>query len=102
MLDALLLDGLSPFMRLLWKRRIKARFLFHLSRSLRESGNPRSWEFAIESALQWPFFGVIVPFGRYRVFAHMLYKRLLGFQFDFRYWWPVRRPLEPSSEQLKN
>jgi glycosyltransferase involved in cell wall biosynthesis len=98
MLDMLLLDGLSPFPRFLWKRRIKARFLYHLSRSLREAGHPRSWEFAIESTLQWPLFGTIVPFARYRVFAHMLYRRLLGFQFNFRYWWPVRRPLDASSE----
>jgi len=91
LLDTLLLDGLTGPRRWLWKRRIEARLFYHLSLSLREAGSERYWEFAIESFLQWPLCGRIVPAHRYRVLAHMLYKRLVRFRPSLRYWWPARR-----------
>ncbi len=89
-LDTSLLDGLFGFSKIIWRRRIEARFYYKLAVSLRESGDARYWGFAIESFLKWPVWGRIVPFHRYRVFAHMLYKRLLNFRFNVRYWWPGR------------
>lgn len=91
MLDTFLLDGLTGFGRAIWKRRIEAKILYNLSVSLREAKNDRYWEYAIESLLQWPFWGDIVPTNRYRVLAHMLYTRLRTPHLSPRYWWPVRR-----------
>jgi glycosyltransferase involved in cell wall biosynthesis len=91
MLETLLIADLDGKQRGLWRRRFHARLYYNLSIKLREQHNDRYWEFALESMLQWPFFGKIVPFYRYRVFAHMLYTRIRNFRFSFRYWWPVRR-----------
>ncbi len=91
LLDTTLLDGLTGISRRIWKRKIEARFLYHLALSFREAGDPRFWEFAIESMLKWPGWGTVVPLKRYKVFAHMLYKRLSNFRFEFRHWWPKRR-----------
>lgn len=90
LLDTALLDGLSGFSKIIWRRRIEARFYYQLAVSLREAGDARYWGFAIESFLKWPLWGRVVPFQRYRVFAHMLYKRFLNFRFNLRYWWPGR------------
>lgn len=90
MLDTLLLEDLTGFTKLIWKRRIEARVYYRLALSFRECGDERYWEFAIGSLLKWPFFGKIVPWDRYKVLAHMLYTKLRHFRFDFRYWWPKR------------
>jgi glycosyltransferase involved in cell wall biosynthesis len=91
LLDTQLLVGLSGFSKVIWKRKIEARFLHDLALSFRAAGDPRYWEFAIESLAKWPLWGTVVPWARYRVVAHMLYVRLQHFRFDLRYWWPVRR-----------
>jgi glycosyltransferase involved in cell wall biosynthesis len=91
MLDTLLLEDLTGFQRELWKRRIEARVYYGLALGLREIHDERYWEFAIESFLKWPFCGAIIPPYRYVVFAHMLWTKMRGFRFSFRYWWPVRR-----------
>jgi glycosyltransferase involved in cell wall biosynthesis len=90
LLDTILLEDVSGVSKSIWRRKIEARFYYHLALSLRDSGNPRFWEYALESLIQWPFFGDVLPVHRYRVFAHMLYMRLKNFRFNFRYWWPVR------------
>lgn len=90
LLDTLLLNGLTGMRKLLWRRRIEARIYYYLSISLRGSGNPRYWEYAVESFLRWPLFGSIVPATRYKVLAHMLLTRLRNFRVELRYWWPER------------
>jgi glycosyltransferase involved in cell wall biosynthesis len=91
MLDHLLVDDLTGIRKTLWKRRIEARIYYRLALSFRDAKNERYWEYAIESFFKWPFWGVVVPWYRYRVFAHMLYTRLRNFRMDVRYWWPVRK-----------
>ena len=91
LLDTLLLNDLTGLRRLMWRRIIEARTYYSLSLSLREINNDRAWEFAIESLLKWPFWGAAMTPHRYRVFAHMLWTRVRGFRFKYRYWWPVRR-----------
>jgi glycosyltransferase involved in cell wall biosynthesis len=90
LLDTSLLDDLSGITKIIWKRKIEARIYYRLALSLRQCDDKRYWEFAIESFLKWPLWGKVVPFDRYKVLAHMLYKRLRNFRFDFRYWWPKR------------
>ena len=91
LLDTQLLDGLDGLSKVIWKRKIEARFLHDMTLSFRAVGDQRYWEFAIESLVKWPLWGTIVPWARYRVVAHMLYVRLRHFRFDLRYWWPIRR-----------
>jgi glycosyltransferase involved in cell wall biosynthesis len=91
LLDTLLLADLKGISKAIWKRRVEARLFYRLSVDLRETGNERYWEFALESFLLWPLFGKIVPFYRYKVLAHMMWTKLRHFRFDFRYWWPRRR-----------
>jgi glycosyltransferase involved in cell wall biosynthesis len=90
LLDHLLLEDLTGFKKVLWKRRIEARIYFDLAVNLRNRGNERYWEYAIESFLKWPLWGVVVPWERYRVLAHMLYTRFRNFRMDGKYWWPAR------------
>ena len=94
MMDTLLLDGLTGLRRSLWRRRIQARIYYHLSLSMRDARNPRDWEFMIKSMLLWPLAGRIVPVHRYRIFAHMLFTRLLSPRASFRYWWPRRQSIQ--------
>ena len=91
LLDNLLLEDLSGLHKTIWRHRIQARFYNHLAIALRDAGNNRYWEFAIESFLQWPLCGKVVPASRYQVLAHMLYTRLRNFRGGYRYWWPERR-----------
>lgn len=91
LLDHFLLEDLAGLRKILWKRRIEARFYFDLALAFREANNERYWEYAIESLLQWPFWGTIVSSQRYRVVLHMLYIRLRNFRMDARYWWPLRK-----------
>jgi len=100
LLDHLLLEDLHGIRKILWKRRIEARTYLDLAIGLRDANDERYWEYAIESMLRWPLWGVVVPGRRYRVFAHMLYCRLRGFRPDFRYWWPTRRCREGLMKQL--
>jgi glycosyltransferase involved in cell wall biosynthesis len=100
LLDRLLLEDLTGLRKVLWKRRIEARAYFDLAVGLRGANNERYWEYVIESLLRWPLWGIVVPWQRYRVFAHMLFTRLQGFRMDFRYWWPVRRCREGLMKQL--
>ena len=100
LLDHLLLEDLHGIRKTLWKRRFEARTYFDLAIGLRDANNERYWEYAIESMLRWPLWGRIVPWRRYRVFAHMLYRRLQSFRLDFRYWWPVRRCREGLLKQV--
>lgn len=100
LLDHLLLEDLSGFRKMSWKRRIEARAYFDLAIALRDANNERYWEYVLESLLRWPFWGIVVPWRRYRVFAHMLYTRLQNFRMDLRYWWPVRRCREGLMKQL--
>jgi glycosyltransferase involved in cell wall biosynthesis len=97
LLDTLLLEDLSGFRKMMWKRRIEAKIYYHVAVAMRECEDERYWAFAIASFLRWPLCGKIVPSHRYLVFANMLYKRLRRFRFSFRYWWPVRR----CSEELR-
>jgi glycosyltransferase involved in cell wall biosynthesis len=90
MLDTLLLEGLSGFRKSIWKRRIEAKIYYKVAVVMRELKDDRYWSFAIASFLSWPLCGRIVPFHRYLVIANMLYRRLKGFRFNYRYWWPVR------------
>lgn len=90
LLDNLLLEDLSGSRKIIWKRKIEAKTFFNISVAMREFGDPRSWAFAIESFLSWPFGGIVMPEGRYRVLANMLYKRLLSSNRSFRDWWPKR------------
>jgi glycosyltransferase involved in cell wall biosynthesis len=100
LLDHLLLEDLHGIRKILWKRRIEARTYFDLAIGLRNANNERHWEYAIESMLRWPLWGTVVPWRRYWVFAHMLYRRLQSFRLDFRYWWPARRCREDLMKQL--
>lgn len=100
LLDNFLLEDMSGLRKILWKRRIEARFYFDLARGFREVNNERYWEYAIESLVQWPFWGTIVPWGRYRVVLHMFYIRLQNFRMDARYWWPLRKCREGLMKQL--
>ncbi|MCU1322145.1 MAG: hypothetical protein JWM43_1794 [Acidobacteriaceae bacterium] len=91
MLDLFLLEDLSGIRRAIWKRQIEAKVFFSVALSLRDINNSRYWEYMLESLFLWPFSGKVVPFNRYRVFAHMLYMRVRSFKFSMRYWWPIRR-----------
>ncbi len=91
MLDTRLLGDLTGWKKAIWKRQSEARIFYHVAVALRSVNNERYWEFAIESFLSWPFWGTVVQFHRYSVFLHMLMKKLAGFRFNFRYWWPKRR-----------
>lgn len=89
-LDELLLSDLTGIRKYLWKRKIQARFYYHAAVSMRAAGNPRYWEYAIESSLKWPLPGKIVQNVRYKIFAHMLYMRMRNPKPGFRHWWPKR------------
>jgi glycosyltransferase involved in cell wall biosynthesis len=91
LLDTTLLEDLSGIKKWAWKRRIEARIYYHVSLGFREAQSERYWEYAIESFLKWPLWGAVVPFYRYRVFAHMFYTRLRSFRMSSAYWWPTRR-----------
>lgn len=91
LLDHRLLEGINGVPKLLWKRKIEARFFHDLALSFRSAHDPRYWEFALESMIRWPLWGRVVPWSRYRVVANMLFVRLKHFQFNRRYWWPIRR-----------
>jgi hypothetical protein len=78
MLDWHLLQGTSGIPKLILRSQIEAKFYHELSVAMRENDDPRHWEFAIESLIKWPLFGKVVSFGRYKIFANMAYKRLLG------------------------
>ena len=97
LLDTLLLRDLSGLRKWMWRRRIEARIFYHLSISLRESGNARYWEYAVGSFLRWPFFGTVLPLRRYKVLLHMLLTRVKRFRPEFRYWWPERHYREGLS-----
>jgi len=75
MVDSLLLSGLSNPARFLWRQRIQARMHHELSIELRQCDDPRHLHHALVSLRKWPLCGTIVPARRYKVFAHMLYKR---------------------------
>jgi glycosyltransferase involved in cell wall biosynthesis len=91
MLDTILLKDLTGLRRIIWKRRIEARFYYGIALSLRSIQDDHYWEFVIESFLQWPFCGSMIPAHRYLVFLHMLWTRMRSFRFCFRYWWPIRK-----------
>lgn len=75
LVDSLLLADLSNPARFLWRRRIQARMHHELSIELRKCDDPRHLHHALISLRKWPLWGTIVPAKRYKVFAHMLYKR---------------------------
>ena len=91
MTETLLLADLTGIQRRLWERRVKAKIFYNLALGLREIQNDRYWEFAIESFLKWPFFGLIVTPRRYLVLIHMFLTRVRNYSSSFRYWWPVRK-----------
>lgn len=91
LVDELLLSGLTGLKRSIWKRRIEARLFYELSVELRGARNERYWEYAIESLLRWPFWGKIVTYKRYKVFAHMMLTRLRNPRANLHYWWPQRQ-----------
>jgi glycosyltransferase involved in cell wall biosynthesis len=91
LLDTVLLDDLSGIEKKIWRRKIESKIFYHVSLALREAQNERYWEYAIESFLKWPLWGTVVPFHRYRVFAHMLYTRLRNSRLSAQYWWPRRK-----------
>lgn len=91
MLDTLLLEDLSGFSKIMWRRRIEAKIYYNLALAMREQQDERYWSFAVASLLSWPFWGRVVSSHRYMVIASMLSRRLRRFRFSFRYWWPVRR-----------
>lgn len=98
-LDNLLLDGLSGLSKSLWKRRIEAKIYYNVAVAMRENQDGRFWAYAIQSFLSWPLAGKVMPQGRYKVFAHMLYRRFMDFRPNFRFWWPrrnCRREIEQS------
>jgi glycosyltransferase involved in cell wall biosynthesis len=99
LLDHLLLEDLSGFRKMVWKRKIEARIYYHLAIRFRDQSDERYWEYAIESLLKWPFWGLVVPWQRYRVVAHMFYTKLQNFRMDFRYWWPQRKCREGLMKQ---
>ncbi|HEX3969464.1 MAG TPA: glycosyltransferase family A protein [Edaphobacter sp.] len=100
LLDHLLLDDITGLKKMMWKRRIEARFYFDVAFAMREAKNERYWEYAIESLLRWPLWGTVVPWRRYRIVLHMFYIRLRNFRMDLRYWWPVRRCREGLMDQF--
>ncbi|WP_183810024.1 glycosyltransferase family 2 protein [Tunturibacter empetritectus] len=102
MLDETLVRDLSGIRKIVWKRRIEAKILFNVSVAMRENQNERYWAYAVESLLQWPFFGVIVPFDRYVIIANMVYKKLTSRRWDLGYWWPIRRCREELQEARRN
>ena len=76
MVDSLLLSGLSNPAKFLWRQRIQARMHHELSIELRQCNDPQHFHHALVSLRKWPLCGTIVPARRYKVFAHMLYKRV--------------------------
>jgi hypothetical protein len=102
MLDQTLVRDLSGIRKLVWKRRIEAKILFNVSVAMRENQNERYWAYAIESLVQWPFFGVVVPFDRYVIIANMVYKKFTSRRWDLRYWWPIRRCREELQEARRS
>jgi glycosyltransferase involved in cell wall biosynthesis len=102
MLDHLLLEDVTGFRKMLWRRKIEARIFYNLAVNLREGKNPRYWEYAIESLIKWPFFGEMIGWQRYRIFAHMLSMKVRHFRWDFRYWWPKRRCREGLMDGVKS
>jgi glycosyltransferase involved in cell wall biosynthesis len=76
LLDRILLVDLTGIQRLLWRRRILAKFFYDACIVLRAQGNPTHLTVAIQSLRQWPFPGRTVPLLRYKVMAHMLSQAL--------------------------
>jgi hypothetical protein len=77
LLDSHLLADLSGVRRFLWRRRIWAKFLYDSSLVLRQQGNSMHLSFGVQSLMQWPCCGRVVPALRYKVVAHMLSHALL-------------------------
>jgi glycosyltransferase involved in cell wall biosynthesis len=67
-----LLTDLSGVRRLLWRRLLSAKFLYDSSIIFREQGHSACLNLAIQSLIQWPFPGRVLPVLRYKVIAHML------------------------------
>jgi glycosyltransferase involved in cell wall biosynthesis len=86
-LDRHLLTGTKGVEKLLLKRKLEAKFFYELAVGMRESGDTRHWEFAIESMGRWPLFGRVVTFRRYKVIASMALSRIRD---SFQLLWPVR------------
>jgi glycosyltransferase involved in cell wall biosynthesis len=78
MIEERLLRGTRALERLRWRRKILAFFHIDAAIALRELGDPRSFELAARSLLDWPFPSEVLPLRRYAVLASMLGSRLRG------------------------
>jgi len=79
LLDSHLLTDLSGARRFLWRQRILAKFLYDSSVMLRQQGNSMYLNLGVQSLIQWPLCGRVVPALRYKVLAHMLSTALMQF-----------------------
>jgi glycosyltransferase involved in cell wall biosynthesis len=76
LMDDLLLSGLSPVGKHLWRRRIESRVHHELSIELRSIQDPSHLHHALHSLRRWPLFGAVVPLRRYKITVNMIYKNL--------------------------